>query len=70
LNDLAQLFGLEAVDWLGDGSRAVWLMTLVNTFQFMGVAMVVYLAGLQAIPKRVPGGRCRTARRAGTNSFM
>jgi raffinose/stachyose/melibiose transport system permease protein len=51
LNDLAQLFGLEAVDWLGDGSRAVWLMTLVNTFQFMGVAMVVYLAGLQAIPK-------------------
>jgi raffinose/stachyose/melibiose transport system permease protein len=51
LNDLMQLFGLEAVDWLGEGSRAVWLMTLVNTFQFMGVAMVVYLAGLQAIPK-------------------
>jgi raffinose/stachyose/melibiose transport system permease protein len=51
LNDLMQVFGLEAVDWLGDGSRAVWLMMLVNTFQFMGVAMVVYLAGLQAIPK-------------------
>lgn len=51
LNDILLLFGKEAVDWLGEGSRAVWLMTLVNTFQFMGVAMVVYLAGLQAIPK-------------------
>jgi raffinose/stachyose/melibiose transport system permease protein len=51
LNDILLLFGQEAVDWLGEGSRAVWLMTWVNTFQFMGVAMVVYLAGLQAIPK-------------------
>ncbi len=51
LNDILLLLGKEAIDWLGEGSRAVWLMTLVNTFQFMGVAMVVYLAGLQAIPK-------------------
>jgi len=51
LNDILLLFGNEAVDWLGKGPRAVWLMTFVNTYQFMGVAMVVYLAGLQAIPK-------------------
>ena len=51
LNDILALLGKEAVDWLGEGGRAVWLMTLVNTFQFMGVAMVVYLAGLQAIPR-------------------
>jgi raffinose/stachyose/melibiose transport system permease protein len=51
LNDILLLFGKERVDWLGDGRRAVWLITLVNTFQYMGVAMVVYLAGLQAIPK-------------------
>ncbi len=51
LNDILLVFGQEGVDWLGNGSRAVWLMTLINTFQFMGVAMVVYLAGLQAIPK-------------------
>ncbi len=50
LNDILMLFGQDPVDWLGDGSRAVWLITLVNTFQYMGVAMVVYLAGLQAIP--------------------
>ncbi|MGE5223509.1 MAG: carbohydrate ABC transporter permease [Omnitrophica WOR_2 bacterium] len=51
LNDILLLFGQAPVDWLGNGSRAVWLITLVNTFQWMGVAMVVYLAGLQAIPK-------------------
>jgi raffinose/stachyose/melibiose transport system permease protein len=27
------------------------LITLVNTYQFVGVAMVIYLAGLQAIPQ-------------------
>jgi raffinose/stachyose/melibiose transport system permease protein len=51
LNDVLILFGREPVDWLSNGPRAVWLITLVNTFQYMGVAMVIYLAGLQAIPK-------------------
>ncbi len=51
LNDILLLLGLERLDWLGYGPRAVWIMTAINTFQFMGVAMVVYLAGLQAIPK-------------------
>jgi raffinose/stachyose/melibiose transport system permease protein len=51
LNDILLLFGKAPVDWLGNGARAVWLITLVNTFQWMGVAMVVYLAGLQAIPR-------------------
>jgi raffinose/stachyose/melibiose transport system permease protein len=51
LNDIMLALGKEPVDWLGNGPRAVWLITLVNTFQYMGVAMVVYLAGLQAIPK-------------------
>lgn len=50
LNDILLLFGKEPLDWLGDGRRAVWLIMLVNTLQFMGVSMVVYLAGLQAIP--------------------
>jgi len=51
LNDILLLFSKEPVDWLSNGQRAVWLITLVNTFQYMGVAMVIYLAGLQAIPK-------------------
>jgi len=51
LNDIMLALGKEPVDWLGNGPRAVWLITLVNTFQYMGISMVVYLAGLQAIPK-------------------
>ena len=51
LNDILLVLGKERIDWLGNGPRAVWLITLVNTFQYMGVSMVIYLAGLQAIPK-------------------
>jgi raffinose/stachyose/melibiose transport system permease protein len=51
LNDILLALGKEPIDWLGNGPRAVWLITLVNTFQYMGVSMVIYLAGLQAIPK-------------------
>ncbi len=51
LNDILILLGQKPVDWLGQGMRAVLLITLVNTFQYMGVSMMVYLAGLQAIPK-------------------
>jgi raffinose/stachyose/melibiose transport system permease protein len=45
------LFRKESVDWLSSGSRAVWIITFVNTFQYMGVAMIIYLAGLQSISK-------------------
>jgi len=51
LNDIMLALGKEPTDWLGNGPRAVWLITLANTFQYMGVSMVVYLAGLQAIPQ-------------------
>ncbi len=50
LNDILALFGVAKLDWLADGPRAVLLMTLVNSFQFVGISMVLYLAGLQNIP--------------------
>jgi raffinose/stachyose/melibiose transport system permease protein len=51
VNDAISLFGYEAVDWLSKGPTAVWLITFVNTYQYMGTAMIIYLAGLQSIPK-------------------
>jgi raffinose/stachyose/melibiose transport system permease protein len=51
LNDILRAWGREPIDLLVNGPRAVWLITLVNTFQYMGVSMVIFLAGLQAIPK-------------------
>lgn len=50
LNDILRLFGKAPLDWLADGPRAVALMTVVNALQFVGVSMVIYLAGLQNIP--------------------
>ena len=49
INDLIGIFGKAPVDWLADGNRGVMIMTLVNTLQFVGISMVIYLAGLQGI---------------------
>lgn len=51
LNDILILLGLNPVDWLANGQRAVIIMTLINTIQFVGVSMIIYLAGLQNIPE-------------------
>jgi len=50
LNDLVGLFGMDRLDWVGVPNRAVIVILLVNSLQYMGVSMVIYLAGLQNIP--------------------
>lgn len=50
LNDILLLLGKEAVDWLAVPTRTVGIITTVNTLQYMGISMVIYLAGLQNIP--------------------
>lgn len=49
VNDVLKLFGAQPVDWLAKGSRAVIILMLVNSLQFVGISMVIYLAGLQNI---------------------
>lgn len=51
LNDVLMLFGMKPIDWLAKGNSAVAIITIVNTLQFCGISMVIYLAGLQTIPK-------------------
>jgi raffinose/stachyose/melibiose transport system permease protein len=51
INDIVVALGMEPVNWLEKGSRAVWIITGVNTFQYLGIAMIIYLAGLQSIPR-------------------
>jgi len=50
LNDLVGLFGMAKFDWIGAGNRTVTVILIVNSLQYMGVSMVIYLAGLQNIP--------------------
>jgi raffinose/stachyose/melibiose transport system permease protein len=51
INDIILLFTDKPIDLLGNPELNVWIITFVNTYQFVGVAMVIFLAGLQTIPK-------------------
>lgn len=51
LNNILNLFGISSVYWMKTGPRAVAIITLVNSWQTMGFCMLIYLAGLQNIPK-------------------
>ncbi|AWB96636.1 glycerol-3-phosphate ABC transporter permease [Agromyces badenianii] len=50
LNDLVVALGGERTAWLSDSNTAIALIVLVNSLQFVGISMVIYLAGLQSIP--------------------
>ncbi|MFU1796395.1 carbohydrate ABC transporter permease [Paenibacillus azoreducens] len=49
INDILIALGASPVDWLADGTRATIIMTLINSLQYVGISMVIYLAGLQNI---------------------
>ena len=49
INDILVLLGMEKVDLMSSGKTAVLIMTAINTLQFVGTAMIIYLAGLQNI---------------------
>jgi len=51
LNDIISIFGVEPHDWLASGTFGVIAITLINSFQYMGNCMIIYLAGLQGIPQ-------------------
>lgn len=51
LNDLLMVFGLGPLNALGNADVNIWIIVLVNTYQFVGIAMIIYLAGLQSISK-------------------
>lgn len=50
VNDILTALHMEPVDLLVHSGTAIWIIVLVNSLQFVGVAMVIYLAGLQNVP--------------------
>jgi raffinose/stachyose/melibiose transport system permease protein len=52
LNQFLGAVGLDAWQrpWLGDPTWALWVVLVVLVWQFTGLTMVIYLAGLQGIP--------------------
>ncbi len=51
LNNILNLFGTENIYWMKTGTGSVLIITLINSWQAMGFCMLIYLAGLQNIPK-------------------
>jgi len=53
LNMLLESIGLSALtqDWLGDPKLAIYSVIFSSVWQSMALSMIIYVAGLQAIPK-------------------
>ena len=51
LNDIVKFFGKEPVLWLSSARLTIPLLITINSFQYYGISMVIYLAGLQGIPE-------------------
>ena len=55
VNSLLAAVGLDRwrQDWLGDPQLALWSIVAVIVWQFAGYSMVIFLAGLQSIPREI-----------------
>ncbi|MBG0566444.1 carbohydrate ABC transporter permease [Actinoplanes aureus] len=55
VNSLLSTVGLESwqQNWLGDPDLALWMVVLVVVWQFAGYSMVIFLAGLQSVPREI-----------------
>lgn len=51
LNDVLGALGIGPVNALASPAANPWIIVMINTYQYAGIAMIVYLAGLQSIPK-------------------
>lgn len=51
INGLLQLIGIPGPDWLGNPHLALFSVILVDVWKGVGMATVIYIAGINAIPK-------------------
>lgn len=50
LNGILGVFGVEPIKWLG-AKMVLWSVVIANVWGAIGEGMIIFLAGLQAIPK-------------------
>lgn len=51
INEILGWFGMEGADWMASGAVGRIFITLINSWQFCGICMVLYMAGLQNISR-------------------
>ncbi|HJE22016.1 MAG TPA: sugar ABC transporter permease [Bifidobacterium pullorum] len=53
LNTILSALGLEKVAWFQNATTALIIILVVNSVQFVGTSMIIYLAGLQGLDQSV-----------------
>jgi len=53
LNQLLRVFGLEAVDWLGDRRFALPAVVTVAIWAHFGMNVLIFLSGLATVPSEI-----------------
>lgn len=53
LNAILGLFGVQKVAWFNNAGFAVAIVVFVNSIQYVGISMIIYLAGLQTMDQEV-----------------
>lgn len=53
INEVIGWFGLPAVDWLGDPNLVKNVLIFINTWQWAGYGMIIFMTGLTSIPSDV-----------------
>lgn len=48
-NDIVKLFGGDKIAWLSSPNIAIAWIVIINSVQFVGISMLIYLTGLQNI---------------------
>lgn len=62
-NGFLALIGLPKITWLQSPTLALWVIIIVNTWKQLGYDIIIYIAGLQAVPTElydaasIDGGR-------------
>lgn len=51
INETLAIFGIQGPDWLTDPSLALYSVALVDVWQGVGIATLIYIAGIVAIPQ-------------------
>ena len=49
----ADIFGIDGPGWLTDPHFALWSIMAMTVWRGLGFLMIIFLAGLQAIPKEL-----------------
>lgn len=50
INDILVALGLDKVALLSSSAGSIAIIVAINSLQFVGISMIIYLAGLQSIP--------------------